>query len=231
MKRLITLSVALAVLTTVGSALAAQTKHCGVVRYSWVSHGHRYSGKDAVSVVRGTTSCRTARRVDVRADEGLRTPGWRCAFSHHGTVTTCTDAAHRAKIVGREYSQPAVTPPPAPSPTSTGCYPTADSGGCYEPGDYCRDSDHGTSGVAGDGERITCEYNNGWRWEPSTAATPAPTPAPAPTPTACYPTSNSGGCYEPGEYCRDSDHGTSGIAGDGERITCEYNNGWRWEPS
>jgi hypothetical protein len=23
------------------------------------------------------------------------------------------------------------------------------------------------SGVAGNGEAITCEYNNGWRWEPA----------------------------------------------------------------
>jgi hypothetical protein len=38
-------------------------------------------------------------------------------------------------------------------------------------------------------------------------------------------------CYEPGEYCRDSDHGSSGVAGDGEAITCEDNDGWRWEPS
>jgi hypothetical protein len=48
-----------------------------------------------------------------------------------------------------------------------GCYPRTDSGNCYEPGEYCRASDHGASGVAGDGEAITCEDNNGWRWEPS----------------------------------------------------------------
>ena len=52
-----------------------------------------------------------------------------------------------------------------------------------------------------------------------------------PAPTACYPLTNSGGCYEPGEFCRASDHGMSGVAGDGEAIICEYNNGWRWEPN
>jgi hypothetical protein len=57
-------------------------------------------------------------------------------------------------------------PPPTPTPMPT-CYPTTDSGNCYEPGEYCRNDDHGTSGVAGDGESITCEDNNGWRWEPS----------------------------------------------------------------
>ena len=47
----------------------------------------------------------------------------------------------------------------------------------------------------------------------------------------CYPLSNEGTCYEPGEYCRKADHGTSGVAGDGEAITCEDNDGWRWEPA
>jgi hypothetical protein len=42
-----------------------------------------------------------------------------------------------------------------------------DGGNCYEPGEYCRDSDHGASGRAGDGEAITCEDNDGWRWEPT----------------------------------------------------------------
>jgi len=53
------------------------------------------------------------------------------------------------------------------APTATRCHPLTDSGNCYEPGEYCRDDDHGASGVAGDGEPITCEDNNGWRWEPT----------------------------------------------------------------
>lgn len=48
---------------------------------------------------------------------------------------------------------------------------------------------------------------------------------------SCYPLTNGGNCYEPGEFCRSSDHGASGVAGNGEAITCEDNNGWRWEPS
>jgi hypothetical protein len=56
--------------------------------------------------------------------------------------------------------------------------------------------------------------------------------APAATPTStCTPLSNSGTCYEPGEYCRATDHGANGVAGDGEAITCADNNGWRWEPA
>lgn len=64
---------------------------------------------------------------------------------------------------------------------------------------------------------------------PTTVASPPPTTAAAPT--SCYPLTDGGNCYEPGEYCRDSDHGATGTAGDGEPITCENNDGWRWEPT
>ena len=61
---------------------------------------------------------------------------------------------------------------------------------------------------------------------------PLPTAAPPPQPKAsCYPLSDENTCYEPGEYCRDSDHGKSGLAGDGKAIICEDNDGWRWEPA
>jgi hypothetical protein len=54
----------------------------------------------------------------------------------------------------------------------------------------------------------------------------------APTQNAsCNPLSSGGTCYEPGQYCQQPDYGTSGVAGNGEAITCEDNNGWRWEPS
>jgi hypothetical protein len=56
-------------------------------------------------------------------------------------------------------------------------------------------------------------------------------PPPTTAPVSCTPLSNEGTCYEPGEFCRSSDHGASGIAGDGKAITCEDNDGWRWEPS
>ena len=62
---------------------------------------------------------------------------------------------------------PAAAVAPPASPTSGGCYPLSDEGTCYEPGEYCRDDDQGMSGVAGDGEAITCEDNDGWRWEPA----------------------------------------------------------------
>jgi hypothetical protein len=69
--------------------------------------------------------------------------------------------------------------------------------------------------------------------QPAASSSPSSSPAPAPPPTtaaSCYPLSNEGTCYEPGEYCRDDDHGVTGVAGDGEKIICEDNDGWRWEP-
>lgn len=73
-------------------------------------------------------------------------------------------------------------------------------------------------------------------------ASPAPPPGqPAPPPSSavavggaaggsCHPLSNKGTCYEPGEFCRKSDHGVTGVAGDGKTIICKDNDGWRWEP-
>ena len=62
------------------------------------------------------------------------------------------------------------------------------------------------------------------------AAVPASSSAPAPA--SCYPRTSGGNCYRAGEYCRTADHARSGIAGNGERITCENVNGtWRWEAS
>lgn len=51
------------------------------------------------------------------------------------------------------------------------------------------------------------------------------------TPSGCYPLSKKGNCYEPGQFCRSSDHGASGVAGDGKNIICANNDGWRWEPA
>ncbi len=66
---------------------------------------------------------------------------------------------------------------------------------------------------------------------PTTPVTAAPAAPPATGPGGCGPLSNEGNCYEPGQFCRNSDHGASGVAGDGKPITCRNNDGWRWEPS
>ncbi len=72
----------------------------------------------------------------------------------------------------------------------------------------------------------------------TTSATTAPTtpaavvaPRASPAPVSCHPRTSAGNCYEPGEYCRVSDQGASGVTSDGEPITCRDNYGWRWEPS
>jgi hypothetical protein len=50
------------------------------------------------------------------------------------------------------------------------------------------------------------------------------------SPNSCYPSTSSGNCYEPGEFCPTRDAGMSGVAGDGKNIKCQDNNGLRWEP-
>jgi hypothetical protein len=65
----------------------------------------------------------------------------------------------------------------------------------------------------------------------TTQAVQAPPPPTTEQAQSCYPLTNGGNCYKPGEYCRDSDHGTTGVDAEGGHITCEDNDGWRWENS
>ena len=84
-------------------------------------------------------------------------------------------AAHGQKRSTRVWFSPRQPPPPpappttapAPPPQPSGCHPIASSGNCYEPGEFCPHADAGMSGIAGDGEAIICEDNNGLRWEPA----------------------------------------------------------------
>jgi cardiolipin synthase len=90
---------------------------------------------------------------------------------------------------------------------------------------------HGGAGaLAMAGATFDSDFGRAPSWA-SPKPKPKPTPQPKPKPTGCYPTTSSGHCYEPGEDCSNADHGMSGIAGDGEAIICENNNGWRWEPN
>jgi hypothetical protein len=68
---------------------------------------------------------------------------------------------------------------------------------------------------------------------PATSSPPAAAGTSGPTAAApgCYPRSDEGTCYEPGEYCRAADQGVAGIAGDGQTIVCMNDNGLRWEPT
>ncbi len=68
---------------------------------------------------------------------------------------------------------------------------------------------------------------------PSSQAPPPPPPSSAapPAPAGCHPTTPSGNCYEPGEYCPTADAGMTGVAGDGETIVCELESGrYHWHP-
>jgi hypothetical protein len=47
---------------------------------------------------------------------------------------------------------------------------------------------------------------------------------------SCHPTTPSGNCYERGEFCSEAEHGETGVAGNGETITCKLNGSyWRRE--
>jgi phosphatidylserine/phosphatidylglycerophosphate/cardiolipin synthase-like enzyme len=85
----------------------------------------------------------------------------------------------------------------------------------------------GGAAIAAASATFSWDFSHGSRWS---ATKSKPTPKPKPSPTVCQPKTSSGNCYEPGEYCPDADHGMSGVAGDGEAIVCEENDGWRWEP-
>jgi hypothetical protein len=75
--------------------------------------------------------------------------------------------------------------------------------------------------------RASATHGSTPRAQPTHSASPSPAAA---APASCHPLTNGGNCYEPGEYCRNSDHGVTGVAGDGKTTVCEDNDGWRWEP-
>ena len=136
---------------------------------------HRPPGPSDRRARRGRADASGLRTVRFRV--GDATPGVRVIItvrvSRHGSKGTCRTSLRPRKVKPVQVTAPPA-PPPAPSspaaaprPTATSCYPRSDSGTCYRPGEFCRTSDHGMTGVAGDGEKIICEDNNGWRWEPA----------------------------------------------------------------
>lgn len=84
---------------------------------------------------------------------GLVTPA---PTQHFSTVPASAPAAAHTYPA----PPPVVTTPVAAPPVS--CYPKTSGGNCYEPGEFCRKADNGSSGVAGDGKSIVC--TNG-HWE------------------------------------------------------------------
>jgi hypothetical protein len=67
-----------------------------------------------------------------------------------------------------------------------------------------------------------------------TGSAPAAQPPPAQpsatgTGSGCHPTTSTGNCYEPGEFCPTADAGMTGVAGDGKAITCQLVSGrYHW---
>lgn len=121
----------------------------------------------------------------------------------------------------------------------------------------CRGADwQVTTPAVGDRVRVTGSYvldaDHGWmEIHPasyirilSAGVAPAPiavTNTPPPTTASsgsgvssgagCHPTTSSGNCYEPGEFCSSAEHGETGVAGDGKSITCENTDPgstWHW---
>jgi hypothetical protein len=86
-----------------------------------------------------------------------------CGSAAATTLTPQTSPTHSAL---KQSVKPTATSSKSPAARpSASCHPTTSSGHCYEPGEYCRKSDHGASGVAGDGAKIICKNHHGWRWE------------------------------------------------------------------
>ena len=104
-------------------------------------------------------------------EDPASTPYSQPAEGQPSSGTSSTVAASSAPAPARTHrahrAHPAASTPAPASSTPSGCYPLSNEGTCYEPGEYCRNSDHGASGVAGDGKSIICEDNDGWRWEPA----------------------------------------------------------------
>jgi hypothetical protein len=104
---------------------------------------------------------------------------WVVAYGKYVTtpvapVTGTTTTAPRATTATQPPPPPATTPPATTPPVTTppvttpsGCHPLSSGGNCYKAGELCSAADHGLTGVAGNGETITCEDNDGWRWEPT----------------------------------------------------------------
>ena len=107
-------------------------------------------------------------KVQFTLDSGMgpQTGQWNVSRDTRSPGGSATPAPTASRTVAPSPA-PQTTAPAAAPATSSGCHPLTNAGNCYEPGEYCRDSDHGASGVAGDGKAIICEDNDGWRWEPA----------------------------------------------------------------
>jgi hypothetical protein len=121
-------------------------KNTGTPYGAFVS-GFRGTAHDAVKILSVAGHTVTARLTARQTDGTTRT--YRGTYVVNGGVITRFDV---------QQIQASTAP--------ASCYPTAPSGNCYEPGQFCSAEQHGMTGVAGDGKTITCEGAAGatWHW-------------------------------------------------------------------
>lgn len=175
------------VLLTLAPPSPATTTSTNGIRFSVPTSATVASGSTASIKAVATSSTRKITSVRIRVWRNGLSSTYATAHLGVGSYQVAGVATWRATVVragsrvptgavhttvSRTFTltitaKPATTPQPVSTPASTVCYPLTNGGNCYEPGEYCRNSDHGSSGVAGDGEAIICTYNNGWRWEPA----------------------------------------------------------------
>lgn len=131
-------------------------------RYTGISYAEFVSGfagtaHDAVTILSVAGHVVTARLRARQTDGSVK--------HYQGTYRV-----RHGVIIGFNVAQvfPAA-PAPAPSQAAPagGCYPTASTGNCYQPGEFCPHADAGMPGIDGSGNPIICEDNNGLRWEPA----------------------------------------------------------------
>jgi phosphatidylserine/phosphatidylglycerophosphate/cardiolipin synthase-like enzyme len=108
----------------------------------------------------------SAASLDYNRELGLITSSAAVVGPLNSTLLSDAAGGQQQNMSNSAPTTTSTTPQTPTTAASAGCYPIDDEGGCYEPGEYCRDDDHGTTGRAGNGETITCEYQAGdWYWE------------------------------------------------------------------
>jgi hypothetical protein len=124
--------------------------------YSAFAAGFQGTAHDKVSILSVTGNMVTARLAARQTDGSVRT--------YQGTYWVTHGVITRFDVAPSSAAPP---PPPPSSAAPAGCHPTAPSGNCYEPGEYCPTADAGMTGVAGDGKTIICELESGrYHWHP-----------------------------------------------------------------
>jgi hypothetical protein len=120
--------------------------------YAAFASGFAGTEHDAVTILSVAGNVVRARLAAQQTDGSVKT--------YEGTYRV-----NHGVITGSDVAQ--VFPTASTSPGSGGCYPTASTGNCYEPGEYCPTADAGMTGVAGDGKTITCVLESGrYHWHP-----------------------------------------------------------------